>query len=124
MKTLLVDDDELIRDSLVMAFKKKGCFMRAVETAEKGLGALKKERFDIIICDRRLPGINGLEFLKSAKILQPDAVRVLITAYRDHDTDLESTAIGTYHCIEKPFSVGAIAETIAQLIKKSRSEQN
>ena len=76
MKTLLVDDDELIRDALVMAFKIKGCLMRAVETAEEGLGAIKKERFDIIICDRSLPGINGLEFLKSAKVFQPDAVRL------------------------------------------------
>ena len=49
VKTLLVDDDELIRDSLSMAFKNKGCSMRVAGTAEEGLQAVNQEKFDIII---------------------------------------------------------------------------
>ena len=45
-----------------------------------------------------------------------------ITAYRDQDIVSESAKIGTYHFIQKPFSVGALAETMAQLVKKHRSE--
>jgi len=59
---LLVDDDELIRDSLTMAFKTKGCFLRAAENAEEGLTALQEERFDIIISDFGLPGITVSNF--------------------------------------------------------------
>jgi two-component system response regulator HydG len=62
-KTLLVDDDELIRDSLSIAFKKKGFLLQTAETAEEGLQALKREAFDIIISDFKLPRMNGLEFL-------------------------------------------------------------
>ena len=82
-KTLLVDDDEFIRDSLKMAFSSKGCSMRAAESAEEGLEAIKKEQFDIIISDFRLPGMNGLDFLRLATVTQPGAVNILITAYRD-----------------------------------------
>jgi DNA-binding NtrC family response regulator len=45
-KTLLVDDDELIRDSLGMAFATKGCFIKTAETAEQGLKALEEEKFE------------------------------------------------------------------------------
>ena len=50
-KTLLVDDDELIRDSLKIAFSAKGCAMRVAESAEEGLQAIREEKFDIIISD-------------------------------------------------------------------------
>ena len=120
MKTLLVDDDELIRDSLIMAFQNQGCFMQAVETAEDGLRALKKERFDIVISDLRLPGITGLEFLELAKSFQPKTVSVLITAYRDNDFAIAASSIGVNDFIEKPFSVRVLAETLARLVKKSR----
>jgi len=50
-KTLLVDDDELLRDSLKMMFATYGCFMRTEKSAEAGLRALSEEKFDIIISD-------------------------------------------------------------------------
>ena len=70
MKTLLVDDDEMIRDALSLAFMNKGCFLQATETAEEGLRTLEKESFDII-SDLKLPGIDGLEFSKNLSRLWP-----------------------------------------------------
>ena len=70
IKTLLVDDDEFIRDSLKIAFKAKGCALQVAESAEEGLEAVREESFDIIISDFRLPCMNGLEFLKLAAITQ------------------------------------------------------
>ena len=55
---LLVDDDGLIRDSLSMAFLSRGCDLKAVESAEKGIEVLKNEHFDIIISDFKLTGIS------------------------------------------------------------------
>ncbi len=71
MKTLLVDDNELIRDALSLAFMNKGCFLQATETAEEGLRTLEKESFNIIISDLKLPGIDGLEFFRQANVYQP-----------------------------------------------------
>ncbi|MCP4374268.1 MAG: response regulator, partial [Deltaproteobacteria bacterium] len=79
MKTLLIDDDELIRDSLSMAFLDKGCFLMAVGSAEEGLYAMQKNQFDIIISDFSLPGMNGIDFFKQASIDQTDSMNVLIT---------------------------------------------
>jgi DNA-binding NtrC family response regulator len=122
VKTLLVDDDELIRDALCMAFKNKGCFMRAAESAEEGLNAIKEEQFDVIISDFRLPGINGLDFLKVAAVTHPHAVNILITAYRDEYMFSEAIRVGVTEFIEKPFSVKVLVNMLALALK--RQEKN
>lgn len=118
VKTLLVDDDELIRDSLSIAFKNKGCFIRAAESAEEGLKAIKEEQFDIIISDFRLPGINGLDFLKLASATHPNAVHILITAYRDEYMFSEAVRLGVAEFIQKPFSVKALVALLALSLKR------
>jgi DNA-binding NtrC family response regulator len=118
VKTLLVDDDEFIRDSLKIAFATKGCSMRVAETAEEGLQAIKEERFDIIISDFRLPGMNGLDFLKLTTITYPEAVNILITAYRDEYLFSEAIRLGVTEFIDKPFSVKALAELLAVSLKR------
>ena len=123
VKTLLVDDDELIRDSLSMAFKNKGCFMRVAGTAEEGLQAINEEKFDIIISDFRLPGMNGLEFLKLATINHPESVNILITAYRDEYLFTEAVRIGVTEFIDKPFSVKALAELLAISLKRQTKKR-
>ena len=118
VKTLLVDDDELIRDSLKIAFANKGCSMRVAETAEEGLQAIKEEQFDIISSDFRLPGMNGLDFLKLATRTHPQAVNILITAYRDEYLFTEAIRMGVTEFIDKPFSVKALAELLAVSLKR------
>ena len=123
VKTLLVDDDEFIRDSLKIAFTTKGCSMRVAESAEEGLQAIKEEQFDIIISDFRLPGMNGLDFLKLATVTQPQAVNILITAYRDEYCFSEAIRIGVTELIEKPFSVKALVTMLALSLKRQTKKR-
>ena len=95
--------------------------MRTAETAEEGLQALQEESFDLIICDFRLPGKNGLEFLRSIRNSQPKTLCVLITAYRDKPISSEATAMGIHEFIEKPFSVGVLIKSLARLINSGRN---
>ena len=124
VKTLLVDDDEFIRNSLALAFKTKGCFLRVAETAEEGLQAIKAQQFDIIISDLRLPGINGLDFLKLATVTQPQAVKFLITAYRDDHIFSEAIRLGVNEFIEKPFSVKVFINLLAFSLKRQAKKQS
>jgi DNA-binding NtrC family response regulator len=117
LKTLLVDDDELIRDSLKIAFSAKGCAMRVAESAEEGLQAIREEKFDIIISDYRLPGMNGLDFIKQATFIQPLAAKFLITAYRDDHIISKAVRIGVNEFIEKPFSVKVLVNLLALALK-------
>jgi DNA-binding NtrC family response regulator len=116
LKTLLVDDDEFVRGSLQIAFRTRGCFLQTAETAEEGLRAMEENQFDIIISDLRLPGVDGLAFLESAGRCQPEAMCVLITAYRDALTTADTLAAGIHDLIEKPFSVGVLVESLVSRI--------
>jgi DNA-binding NtrC family response regulator len=118
LKTLLVDDDELIRDSLKIAFTAKGCSLQVAQSAEDGLQAIKDQQFDIIISDLRLPGMNGLDFLRLTTVTQLDAIRVLITAYRDDHIFSKAQRSGIDQFIEKPFALKVLVNLLALSLKQ------
>ena len=123
MKTLLIDDDELIRDSLRMVFMNKGCFLMAVESAEDGLCAMKNNHFDIIISDFILPGMNGIDFFKQAVINETDTANVLIAGNISPEKLSEKNEAKVHDFIQKPFTVIALAHTLAILTENKRPNQ-
>ena len=115
MKILLIDDDEWIRDSLNIFFEAEGCRIVSVETAEEGLEALRKQNFDIIITDYRLPGMDGIEFLKQIGPSQKNAKKILITAYKSDLVVEEAKKAGVQHLIAKPFTSETIEASLTFL---------
>lgn len=97
--------------------------MRAAESAEEGFKAIKEEQFDVIISDFRLPGINGLDFLKLASVTHPHAVNILITAYRDEYIFSEAIRMGVTEFIEKPFSVKVLVNLLALALKQQEKNR-
>jgi len=122
MKLLLIDDDEWIRDSLSIFFEGEGCHLLALETAEDGLEELKSQDYDIIIADYRLPGMDGLEFLKRSQETNPNAMRVLITAYGNSEIFSKAYKLGVQDVIKKPFTIESIEESLCRLIKEQEQK--
>ena len=118
LKTLLIEDNQIVCDTFTTVFAYKNCALKAVMNAEDGLRALEKERFDIIISDFRLPGINGVEFLKQAVDIQPHTVRVLITGYGNEEMINEVYRSGAHEFMQKPFSLNALLERLLPHIDK------
>jgi len=117
MKILLIDDDEWIRDSLKIFFEAEGCDLLAFETAEEGMAALKDQTVDLIIVDYKLPGLDGLEFLKRIHNTQPGAMKILITAYRNDNVVSEAKKLKVQGFIEKPFTSDTFMASLSHLIK-------
>ena len=115
MKILLIDDDEWIRDSLSIFFEAEGCCIVSVETAEEGLEALRSQNYDIIITDYRLPGMDGIEFLKRIRNSHRDAKKILITAYKSELVVAEARKAGVQHLIAKPFTSETIEASLTFL---------
>ena len=120
MKILLVDDDRWIRDSMTLLFETEGCELLALETAEEGLQAVKQQKIDIAIVDYRLPGMDGLEFLKYITALKPDTLRILITAHIDKKVVIEADQLGVEDFIAKPFTSESIEASLSRLVDKLR----
>jgi len=116
MKILLIDDDEWIRDSMSLFFESEGCHLLALETAEKGMEEVREKHFDIIIVDYRLPGMDGLAFLKRIQKSHPDTLKILITAYGSERVVSEAESVGVHDFIEKPFTSENIEKSLARLI--------
>ncbi len=123
MKILLIDDDEWIRDSLALYFEGEGCHLQALETAEEGIEALKKQEYGIIITDYRLPGMDGLEFLKRIQDSHPNAMKILITAYRDEDIVSKANRMGIHDFIDKPFTTKTIENSLSRLLQDQKNNR-
>ncbi|HOO38057.1 MAG TPA: response regulator [Deltaproteobacteria bacterium] len=116
-KILLIDDDEWIRDSLSIFFAGEGCSLDAYETAEEGIKALRRNRYDIIITDYRLPGMDGLKFFGRIKKWCPHAIKILITAYPNREIYALAHEAGVHDYIEKPFTTKSIEEVLSRLLQ-------
>ena len=117
MQTLLIDDDEWIRDSLCLFFESEGCRLLAFETAEEALEELKSQVYDLIIVDYKLPGMDGLEFLKRIQKTHSNTLKVLISAYGSNEVVSEAKKLGIHDFIEKPFTSETIEASLAGVIK-------
>jgi DNA-binding NtrC family response regulator len=117
MKILLIDDDEWIRDSMKLFFESEGCHLLALETAEEGVEAIRRQAYDIIIADYRLPGMDGIEFFRHLQKLHPHVIKILITAYGSEEVVSEATELGIQDFIDKPFTSEKIERSLSRLIK-------
>jgi len=119
IKILIVDDEEIVRESLSGWLVKDGY---TLETAEDGPTALKKlaaERKSILIADLKMPGMDGLQLLQEAKKIQPDLTAVIMTAYATVDTAVQAMKDGAFDYLVKPFD----PEELSLMVEKIAVQQ-
>ncbi|HOT97136.1 MAG TPA: ATP-binding protein [bacterium] len=101
---LVVDDEFGMREGIRRLFEAQG---HRVETAETGRSGIEKgtaEEFDIYFIDLRIGDLDGVEVLGAIKEKYPEAICVICTAYASIETAVETTRLGAYHYIAKPFA--------------------
>ncbi len=118
MTVLLVDDDEWIRDSLTLFFTGEGCHLLGLATAEEAIEALKQIKYDIVISDYKLPGMNGLEFFRQMGKSIPNAMKILITAYGSDEMESDALSCGIDDFIQKPLTTNALEQSLTNLIER------
>ena len=105
LKVLIVDDEPLMRLSMLDALEGIGCEVMAAATGTEGLAILGRCQFEIVITDLRLPGVDGLTILKASKERSPTTEVILITAHGSVDTAVGAIKLGAYDYITKPFQM-------------------
>ena len=118
MRLLLIDDDEWVRNSLQLLFESEGCRIEVLETAEEALALCRRHGFEIIISDYRLPGMDGIEFVKRLPETQARALKILITAYGSRELFAAARAAGFHEFIPKPFTSEDIQAAIERGIDR------
>ncbi len=105
IKILIVDDEELVLKALRRLLIDEKYTILTTTSAEEGLEILKKEEPQIIISDYRMPGMNGVDFLKKAFIRKPDSIRIVLSGYADTSSIVDAINEGRiYKFIPKPWN--------------------
>lgn len=100
---LIVDDDAGIRAGLQRVLNEEGYTVEMANTAEEALTILSQERFNLVITDLQMPGMDGLELLTQIKQRSPDIPVVMITAHGSMDTVIQALRHGVSDFVNKPF---------------------
>ncbi|MBU1274041.1 MAG: sigma-54 dependent transcriptional regulator, partial [Proteobacteria bacterium] len=114
----VVDDEEFIRDAVVMNLT--GYRVKAFATAEAALEALRGETPDLILLDIGLPGMDGVEALGRIKALHPQMLFIMITAYEDVNTVVAAMRQGVYDYVVKPLHMDSLKTTIDNALESIR----
>jgi len=118
-RILVVDDDEQMRVALSATLKHLKFEPVVAKDAREALKHLKKEQFDVILSDLKMPKMDGLEFLKETKKISEKTPFIMITAFGDVKTAVESMKLGAFDFILKPFSQEALKKVIDMAISHS-----
>ena len=117
-KILVVDDDEGIREFLEIMLTREGYDVTTAPDATKALSRCRKEKFDLILTDLRMPKVDGIEFLKAVKDISQETMVILITAYASPETALSAMKEGAYDYVEKGFDIEDIKNIISGALDK------
>lgn len=117
-KVLIVEDDEKAKESLGRVVKKEGFEVLLAENGKQGLEIFKKELPEIIITDLKMPEIDGLELLHTAKHISPNTQVILITAYGDYDTAIAALREGTLDYLKKPIDLNHLTIALGRAREK------
>ncbi|MBN1904138.1 MAG: response regulator [Deltaproteobacteria bacterium] len=102
---LLVDDEENILNALKRLLRKEGYRLVSATSGRDGITLLKSNEIQLVICDQRMPDMNGIDFLAKVKDEYPNIIRVLLTGYTDIDSITESVNKGQiYKFFLKPWN--------------------
>lgn len=111
-RVLVVDDEAVIRDGLKRILEGELFTVEVCSSGYSALEALQKRSFDLIITDLKMPGMSGIDVLKSVRTLQPHIPVLLITGYASVDTAVEAMKNGAYDYISKPFVPDLLLEKV------------
>jgi len=119
-KILITDDDMDLRELLTEAVKNWGYVVSVARDGDEALRKLRMERFDIVITDLMMPGMDGLALLQKIKDLDKEILVIIITGYATIETAVKAIESGAYDYIAKPFRLDELMIVIKNACERLR----
>ena len=117
-RLLLVDDDVPFTRNLVWLLSRRGYEVSAVNDGQSALQVVEEKEFDVIILDRKMPGMDGIATLKELKKKKPDIEVIILTGAASVDSALDGAQLGAYDYTVKPIQLSDLEEKIAQAFER------
>ncbi len=116
---LIIDDEESLRHMLSILLKKEGYDVASVGGAEEGLKVIAAKPPDVVLCDVRMKGMDGLAFLRELRNLSAAPTVVMMSAYGSVETAIQCMKLGAYDYISKPFNQDEIVLTLRKIEERA-----
>ncbi|MEL6629547.1 MAG: sigma-54 dependent transcriptional regulator, partial [Bacteroidota bacterium] len=117
-KILIIDDEEVIRMTLEEILEYEDYEVALAADGKEGLDMLLKHTYDAVICDIKMPKMNGMEVLSRAVAEKPETPIIMISGHGDIETAVEATKKGAYDFLEKPPDLNRLLLTVRNAIEK------
>ena len=111
-KILLVDDEKVFTKNMSGLLTKRGYRVMAVNSGEDAVTSVKKEKFDVVVLDIKMPGMDGIATLREIKELGVLAQTLILTGHGSIDTAMEAIKLGAYDYLKKPCEINELVEKI------------
>jgi DNA-binding response OmpR family regulator len=118
---LVVDDEGAIRYSVSKTLQRVGYTVHEAASGEEALDMMKKQDYDVVLTDIRMPGLTGVELLKRIKEAAPDSIVILMTGYASLGTAVESLRLGAHDYLIKPSSSQDIRQSVAKGVERAQN---
>jgi DNA-binding NtrC family response regulator len=113
---MVVDDEEIVRDSLSSWLEEDGYSVEAVESGKKALERLPAKTWDLMLVDLKMPGMDGIQLMEEVRKTNPEVLVIIMTAYATVDTAVKAMKKGAYDYFVKPFNPDDISLTIRKIV--------
>jgi DNA-binding NtrC family response regulator len=117
-RILIIDDEEVMRDTLSDWLGKEGYRIETAITSEEALEKIEEKEYNIVIVDLKLPGMDGIQFLEELKKRKKEIPTVMITAYASIETAVLSMKKGAYDYLAKPFNLEELSLIVKKIVER------
>jgi two-component system, NtrC family, nitrogen regulation response regulator NtrX len=116
---LIIDDEKAIRKTLTEILSFEGYKIDEASDGEEGLKRFRDKAYDVVLCDIKMPKLDGIEFLQKAGEINPDIPIIMISGHGNIETAVEAVKKGAYDYISKPPDLNRLLITIRNAMDKS-----
>ncbi len=115
MRVLLVDDEALLRWSLSQALAVLGHEVTLAKCGNEALAVLQTHRFDLLLTDLKLPGVDGFKVIEAARATRPDIPVIMMSAHGNREIRERVSAQQVNYFVEKPLVVADVSRLVESL---------
>ncbi len=116
---LVIDDEKAIRKTLTEILSFEGYKIEEASDGEEGMKKFKEKTYDLVLCDIKMPKLDGIEFLQKAGEINPDVPIIMISGHGNIETAVDAVKKGAYDYISKPPDLNRLLITIRNAMDKS-----
>ena len=115
-RIMVIDDEKIVGDMAKMSLEQEGYLVETFLNAEPALARLGEQKFDVVVTDLKMKGIDGMEVLKTVKRLYPETKVIMITAFANLDAAIEALRADVHDFFPKPVKIRELKASIQRAL--------